>query len=53
VAQIREKRNVARILVVKLVERGLLGRPRLSWKDNIEIDLKEVGWNGVDKSGVA
>jgi hypothetical protein len=22
---------------------GLLGRPRLRWKDNIEIDLKEIG----------
>ena len=27
---------------------GLLGKPRLSLKDNIEIDLKEVGWNGMD-----
>jgi hypothetical protein len=27
---------------------GLLGRPRLRWKDDVEIDLKEVGWNGMD-----
>jgi hypothetical protein len=23
------------------------GRPRRGWKDNIRMDLKEVGWEGV------
>jgi hypothetical protein len=25
-----------------------LGRPRRRWEDNIKIDLREVGWGGVD-----
>jgi len=25
-----------------------LGRPRRRWKDNIRIDLREIGWEGVD-----
>jgi hypothetical protein len=30
-------------------EKGLLGRPRCRWDDNIKIDLQEVGWgDGLD-----
>jgi hypothetical protein len=25
-----------------------LGRPRRRWVGNIETDLKEIGWDGVD-----
>jgi hypothetical protein len=25
-----------------------LGRPRCRWKDNIKIDLREIGWCGMD-----
>jgi hypothetical protein len=25
-----------------------LGRPRRRWEDNIKMDLREVGWGGVD-----
>jgi hypothetical protein len=25
-----------------------LGRPRRRWVDNIKIDLREIGWDGVD-----
>jgi hypothetical protein len=25
-----------------------LGRPRRRWVDNIEIDIGEIGWDGVD-----
>jgi hypothetical protein len=25
-----------------------LGRPRHMWVDNIKIDLREIGWDGVD-----
>jgi hypothetical protein len=25
-----------------------LGRPRRRWVDNIKMDLKEIGWDGVD-----
>jgi hypothetical protein len=25
-----------------------LGRPRCKWVDNIKIDLREIGWDGMD-----
>jgi hypothetical protein len=25
-----------------------LGRPRRKWVDNIKMDLREIGWDGVD-----
>jgi hypothetical protein len=25
-----------------------LGRPRRRWVDNIKMDLREIGWDGVD-----
>jgi hypothetical protein len=25
-----------------------LGRPRRRWLDNIKIDLREIGWDGMD-----
>jgi len=25
-----------------------LGRPRRRWEDNITMDLKDIGWEGVD-----
>jgi hypothetical protein len=25
-----------------------LGRPRSRWVDNIKMDLREIGWDGVD-----
>jgi hypothetical protein len=25
-----------------------LGRPRPRWADNIKIDLREIGWDGMD-----
>jgi hypothetical protein len=30
------------------MERAPLGRPRRMWVDNIEIDLREIGWGGMD-----
>jgi hypothetical protein len=26
----------------------LLGRPRRRWVDNIKMDLREIGWGGID-----
>jgi hypothetical protein len=37
-----------RILVGKLERKRLLGRPRHRWEDNIRMDLREMGWGGVD-----
>jgi hypothetical protein len=28
--------------------RIILGRPRRRWEDNIKMDLREVGWGGMD-----
>jgi hypothetical protein len=48
VARMGEKRNAYGILVGKPEGRRALGRPRSRWVDNIKIDLREIGWNGVD-----
>jgi hypothetical protein len=43
-----EKRNACRILVGKPEGKGLLGRPRRRWKENIKMDLREIGWGVMD-----
>jgi hypothetical protein len=43
-----EKRNAYRLLVGNPEGRRPLGRPRRRWVDNIKIDLREVGWNGME-----
>jgi hypothetical protein len=43
-----EKWNAYRILVGKPERKRPLGRPRRRWMDNIEMDLREIGWNGMD-----
>jgi hypothetical protein len=43
-----EKRNAYRILAGKPEGKGPLGRTRHTWVDNIIMDLREIGWNGVD-----
>jgi hypothetical protein len=43
-----EKRNAYRILVGKPEGRKPLGSPRRRWVDNIKIDLREIGWHGVN-----
>jgi hypothetical protein len=43
-----EKRNACRILVRKPEGKRPLERPRRRWVDNIKMDLKEIGWDGVD-----
>jgi len=48
VACMGERRGIYRVLVGKPVGRRLLGRPRCRWEDNIKINLKEVGWGGMD-----
>jgi hypothetical protein len=37
-----------RILVRKPEGKRPLGRPRRRWMDNIKMDLREIGWDGVD-----
>jgi hypothetical protein len=43
-----EKRNAYRILVEKTEGKRLLRRPRRRYVDNIKMDLREIGWYGVD-----
>jgi hypothetical protein len=53
IARMWEKRNADRILVGKPEGKRPLGRPRRRWKDNIKMDLKEIGWDGVDWFNIA
>jgi hypothetical protein len=48
VARMGEKRNTYRILVGNPEGREPLGRPRRRWVDNIKMDLREIGWDGMD-----
>jgi hypothetical protein len=43
-----EKRNAYKVLVGKLEAKRPLGRPRGTWEDNIKVDLREIGWSGMD-----
>jgi hypothetical protein len=42
-----EKRYAYWILVGKPEGNRLLRRPRSRWVDNIKMDLREIGWDGV------
>jgi hypothetical protein len=53
VARIGSKRNAYRILVVNLERKRPLGIPRRRWEDNIIMDLREIGWGGMDWIEVA
>jgi hypothetical protein len=44
----REKRNAYGILVGKPEGKRPLGRPRYGLMDNIKMDLREIGWGGMD-----
>jgi hypothetical protein len=43
-----ESINPYRILVGKLEGKRPLGRPRRRWVDSIKMDLKQIGWDGMD-----
>jgi hypothetical protein len=43
-----ERRGAYRALVWKPEGRRPLGRPRHRWESNIKMDLRKVGWKGVD-----
>jgi hypothetical protein len=44
-----EKRNAYRILVgMPEGKKRPLGRPRRRWVDNIKMDLRDIGWDGMD-----
>jgi hypothetical protein len=43
-----EKRNAYRLLVGKPEVKRPLGSPRRRWVDNIKVDLREIGWDGMN-----
>jgi hypothetical protein len=43
-----EERNAYRILVGNPEGKRPLRRPRRRWVGNIEMDLREIGWDGMD-----
>jgi hypothetical protein len=43
-----ENRNSYRILVRMPEGKRPLRRPTHRWEDNIKMDLREIGWDGVD-----
>jgi hypothetical protein len=48
IARIWEKRNACGILVVKPERKRTLEELRRRWVVNIKMNLREVGWDGVD-----
>ena len=48
VARIGLRRGANRDLVGKLEGKKRLGRPRSRWEDNINMDVQEVDWVGMD-----
>jgi hypothetical protein len=47
----RMGKSTDRILMGNPEGKRPLGRPRFRWVDNIKIDLKRMGWYGLDRSG--
>jgi hypothetical protein len=48
VARMGAKRNVYSLLVGKLEGKRPLGKPRCWWVDNIKMEIREIGWGGMD-----
>jgi hypothetical protein len=48
VAHMGEMRNALNVLVGKPGRKRPLGRSRRRWERNIRMDLREIGWDGVD-----
>ena len=46
VASREEKRDIFRVFMGKLEGKGLLGRPKHRWEDNIKMNFQEVGCGG-------
>jgi hypothetical protein len=48
VTHVGEGRGVYRVLVGRPKGKRPLGRPRHRWEENIKLDLREIGINGVN-----
>jgi hypothetical protein len=47
-ARIEENRNAYRTLMGKPEGKRPLAGPKRKWVDNIKVDLREIGWDGMD-----
>jgi hypothetical protein len=48
VTRMGEGRKVYKVLVEKPKGKRPLGKPRSRWENGINMDLKEMGWDGVE-----
>jgi len=48
IARMGKMRNAYKIFIGKPGGKRPFGRPRSRWEDNITMDLRERGWEGVD-----
>jgi hypothetical protein len=48
VARMGETMNAYRIFVGMPEGKRPVGRPRRRWVDNIKMDLRQIGWDGMD-----
>jgi hypothetical protein len=48
VAHMGERRNLYRVLVGKREGKSPLERPRRRWENGIKVDLRVIGWGGVE-----
>jgi hypothetical protein len=53
VARIGEERKLYKVLVAKSEGKRPPGRPRHRWEDGNRMDLREIGFGGVDWIGFA
>jgi hypothetical protein len=51
VARMGDRRKVYRVLMGKPEGKRPLERPRRRWEDGIRMDLREIGWGGVNSPG--
>jgi hypothetical protein len=42
------RRNAYRIVVGKPEGRRPLARPKRTWVNNIKLDIREIGWDGMN-----
>jgi hypothetical protein len=48
-----KQRNPYRILVGKLEGTRSLGIPGYKWEDNIKMNVRKIGWGGIDSTDLA
>ena len=48
VARMEDRRGACRVLVGKPEGKRPLGRRRNRWEGNIDMNLQDVGWGGID-----